>query len=65
MLLCAGYQGLVLIRETEFSAEPREAVDLARSLVAYAAASAGLVHTRRGARVFDDGTDDSSGWLRC
>jgi hypothetical protein len=63
-LLSAGYQGLVLIRETEFSAEPQEAVDLARSLVAYAAEAAGLARARRSARIFDDGTDDSSGWLR-
>ena len=63
-LLSAGYQGLVLIRETEFSAEPQVAVDLARSLVAYAAESAGLAHARRSARIFDDGTDDSSGWIR-
>ncbi len=63
-LLSAGYQGLVLIRETEFSAEPQEAVDLARSLVKYAAESAGFAHARRSARIFDDGAVDSSGWLR-
>jgi hypothetical protein len=62
-LLAAGYNGLVLIRETELSAEPQNAVDLARWLVTQTTESAGLAHDRRGARILDDAVDDSSGWL--
>ena len=63
-LLSAGYQGIVLIRETEYTTEPQEAVDLARSLVSYAAESAGLAQTRGSARVLDAGPHGPSGWLR-